>query len=61
MLEMVVPEQVKKISPQNFSRQNLLKTKIGYSGRDGEPALHLRHGGRGAVLRQVVQGEMTQP
>ena len=32
-------------------------SKKGYPGGDGESALHLRHGGRGAVLCQVVQGE----
>ena len=56
MLEMVVPEQVRGNSI--FKQTKYLSwQKKGYPGGDGEPALHLRHGGRGAVLCQVVQGE----
>ena len=29
--------------------------RAGHPGRDGQPPLHLRHGGRGALQRQVVR------
>ena len=30
-------------------------TRTGHPGGDGQPPLHLRHGGRGALQRQVVR------
>ena len=29
--------------------------RAGHPGGDGQPPLHLRHGGRGALQRQVVR------
>ena len=57
MLEMVVPEQVRGKSTKILKQIKHFFSNKGNPGGDGEPALHLRHGGRGALLCQVVQGE----
>ena len=46
-----------KINKNIKANKTFFCIKIGNPGGDGEPALHLRHGGRGALLCQVVQGE----
>ena len=55
MLEMVVPEQVLHCTALYCTVLYVLyRVRAGHPGRDGQPPLHLRHGGRGALQRQVV-------